>query len=322
MILDKRWILIQPTHRNGGVSPQNMPWTNDSFRMLSKQFNAACYHIQDENIPLDADGYIMCSFDANLAKQEIDFLNKVRANGAKTLLGFSHDGRFLVGGGLLNEDGYLWTSVCEATDVISSGVNPELKIYGRFQHKVIPLGEVVEDLNWSIPFEERPYDLIGCGTVSEQSLSIQLEFLLMAKEKYPNQRIACVIAGHHEPLIKTLRIRYPQMEFPLNIQQDPNLISYLRKAKVFFNPELRPRPARALNEAYYCRTPYISASTTYHSRLCSEFAYDSINFEQMMNKYDAILKEDSNEIVKRMEERAKFDMFDQFYGRITKAFGW
>jgi hypothetical protein len=290
--------------------------------MLSKQFKAPCYHILDANIPLDADGYMICSFDINLIEKEIEFVKKVQANGAKVIVGFSQDMRFLHGGALMSSSGTLWTSLCEVADVISSGVNIDLKIYGRFQHKVIPLGEVLEDYNWTVPEEEKLYDLIGCGSVSEHALSFQLEFLLMAKEKFPDHRIACVIAGQHLPLIEKLRPMYPQIDFPYDPDRMPHLIDYIKKTKVFFNPEIRPRPGRVAMECYYCRVPFIASRMAYHSRLCEEFSYTWIDFQDMLNKYSAIVYSDKKDIISKMEERAKFDMFDQFYKRISDAFGW
>jgi len=323
MIIDKTCAIIQPTHSGGQLSPQNMSWTNDSFRMLSKQFNAPCYHIgEGKNIPLNKDFYILCSFDITIIQKEIEFVNEVHKNGGKVLSGFSQDLRFLNGGALLNHQGYLYTDLCEVSDAVSSGINPEMKVYGRFQNKVIPLGEIIEDINWSTPFEQKEYDLIACGAASEYALSFQLEFLLLAKQRHPDHRIACVIAGQHLPLIETLRKKYPQLEFPMNPQKNPNLLSYIKETKVYANTEIRPRPCRTAMEAYYCRVPFISSGMTYHSRMCPDYAYYWTDIVDMVDKYDLILSRDRNEIIKDMEEKAKYDMFDNFYKRITDKFGW
>jgi len=320
MIPDKKWILVQPSHRGGGLSPQNMQWTNDSFRMLSKQFNAPCYHILDENIPLHADAYIICSFDIALIEKEIEFVKKVKENGAKVLVGFSQDLRFLIGSNLLLPSGTLYTELCKDVDIISSGVNPKLGIYGRYQDKVIPFGEVLEDFNWSVPFEQREYDLITCEAPSEYALAFELEFLLLAKERHPDHRMACLIHGDHQELIYTLRDKYPQIEFPF--KPGLSLIDYIKVTKTFCNPEMRPRPCRTAMESYYCRVPFISSSWTYHSRLCKEFAYDSVSIVDWVDKYDAIVNSDRDQIIRNMEERAKYDSLESIYARISEKFGW
>ncbi len=311
---NKSWILIQPTHHGGEISPVNMGWTNDSFRMLSKQFNAPCYHITDPNIPLTADGYIICSFDINLIEMEIEFVKQVHAQGGKTVVGFSQDLRFLTGGALLNERGSLYTSLCEVTDAISSGVNPEMGIYGRYQDKVIPLAEIIENYNWDIPYEDRDYDLITCEALSEYALGFELEFLLMVKERHPEHRVASCIHSAHMDLIETLRRKYPQIEFPF--VPGLSLIDYIKNTKVFCNPEIRPRPCRTAMEAYYCRVPFISSSWTYHSNICPDFTYKWNSIVDMADKYDLILSRDRSEIIKEMEENAKYDSFENAYKRI------
>lgn len=318
MLPNEKWIIIQPTHQGGQLSLQSMPWTNDSFRMLSKQFDAPCFHILDENIPLDADAYIICSFDINLIEKEIEFTKKVQANGAKVLVGFSQDLRFLTGGALLNHDGFMYTSLCEVADVISSGLNPELGIYGRFQDKVIPLGEIIEDENWSVPIEEKIYDLISCEAVSEYTLGFELEFMLLVKERHPDHKLACIIAGQHLPLIETLRNKYHQLEFPYDPLNMPNLLSYIKKTKVFCNPEIRPRPCRTAMESYYCRVPFISSKWTYHSNICPDYTYRFNDIVEMADKYDLILSRNRNEIIKDMEEKAKYDHFENVYKRIKE----
>jgi hypothetical protein len=311
---NKKVILIQPSHHNGELSSQDQLPTNDSFRQISRQFQAPCWHITDQNIPLSADLYIICSFDINLIEMEIELVKQIHAQGGKTIIGFSQDLRFLTGGALLNEKGSLYTSLCEVTDAISSGVNPEMGIYGRFQDKVIPWGEVIEDYNWDIPYEDREYDLITCEALSEYALSFELEFLLMVKERHPTHRVASCIHGAHMELIETLRKKYPQIEFPFI--PGLSLIDYIKNTKVFCNPEIRPRPCRTAMEAYYCRVPFISSSWTYHSRICPDFTYKWNSIVEMADKYDLIVSRDRDEIVREMEENAKYDSFDNVYKRI------
>ena len=92
----------------------------------------------------------------------------------------------------------------------------------------------------------------------------------------------------------------------------------MKSAKFYFNVELRPRPGRAIVEAYYCRVPFISPYTQYFSCLCPEYAFKYVDFTEMMEKYEAIIRADRDELVRDMEARAKNEMFDAVYQRIKE----
>jgi len=265
---------------------------------------------------------MLCSFDINLIEREISFVSQVQERGAKVIIGFSQDLRFLLGDGLLNSRGALYTDLCEQADVVSAGVNPSLGIYGRFHHKAIPLGEIIEDVNFHDSSIEKKYDFSACGAVSEYALAFQLEILLSVKEQYPDHRVACIISHGANELRQVLAKKYPKIEFPLDLQTNPNLLSYIKESKVFCNPELRPRPGRTSMEAYYCRVPFISSEFTYHSRICPDFTYDRMSITDIVDKYSLIVNSDREQVIKDMEERAKYDHFENAYGRIEKAFGW
>lgn len=323
-MITEKWTLLQPTYKEGMLFSPDYKWVNDSFYNLSRLFYARMYHINDADIEMDSDVYHVCNFDINLIEKEIEFCKKVKANGAKVLVGFSQDLRFLHGGELLSSQCTLYSELCEVADVITSGSNPNLGLYGRYQDKVVDIGEILEPLDFSIPYEDRYIDIMTSGSVGEQSLSFALEFLLMIKDKYPDKRAVCCIHRHHIELIQMLQKKYPQIEFPIILKlptQLSQILQFLRLSKCYCNPEIRPRPARALSEAYYCRTPFISSDSTYLSRLCPDFTYNGNNIVQMFNNYERMLDTSSEDIIKKMEEQAQYDMFENAYKRLKEKLG-
>jgi hypothetical protein len=317
-MIKEKWLLLQPTHHNGTIAAANMPWTNDPFLNLSKYLNAPLWNITD-NVPLNYDIYWLCHFIIDDIEREIAFINQVKNRGAKVFLTFSHDMRFLNGDGLLSKNGLLWTKLCEVADGIGGGVSDKLKIFGRYQDKVISVGDVLANENCSLSYNERPIDLLTSGPSGEQFLSFGLETLLTIKERHPEKRIVCLVQLHHRELILKLQQQYPQIEFP--VDGVVNLMQYMKNTKVYYNPELRPRPGRALIEAYYCRVPFISCSSTYFSKLCSEFSYDQMSIVDIACIYDKLISSDINNIIKNMEERASFDFIEPVCSRIKTKIG-
>jgi hypothetical protein len=310
-----RWTLINPTYKNGIQFLSEAVWCNDSFYNLSRLFDAKLYHITDSNIDETADAYFIPNFDIALIDKEIEFAKKMKARGAKILAAYSQDVRFLHGGGLINNDGTLYTGLCEVADVISSGVNPNMKIFGRYQDKVIHMGEIIEDNDFSIPYEKRDIDLLTSGAIGEECLSFELEFLSLVKQRHPEKKVVSVVHGCYGELIEKLKIKYPQIQF-----ESSSFIHFLQRAKVYCNPELRPRPGRTLAECYYCRVPFIASEMMYHSKMCSEFTYRWSSIVDWADTYDRILGSDTNKIISNMEERAIFDNFNNVNERIMKGF--
>lgn len=311
------WVMVNPTHRNGRTVRKEMMWSNDSFDNLARLLGAKLYHILDANIDEMADAYYIANFDINLIEKEIEFAKKMKVRGAKILAAYSQDVRFLHGAGLVNDNGTLWTGLAEVADVISSGINPDLKIFGRYQPKVIPMGEVVEDNNFSIPYEQRDIDLLTSGAIGEECMSFEFEFLSLIKERHPEKRVVSCIHGCYANVIERLKANFPWIE----ISTEP-LLGLMQRAKVYCNPELRPRPGRSLVEAYYCRTPFISSDMMYHSKLCQEFTYKWSSIVMWADVYDEVLQSDYNEVIRKMEERAVEDNFENVYNRIIKGFGY
>lgn len=317
-MVKEKWLILNPTHHNGGIAPTNLGWTNDSFLNASKFFQAPLYNISN-NIPLGFDVYWFVQYAIGDIEKEIEFMKKVKSTGAKVFLTFSHDLRFLHGSGMMNESGLLWTELCKYTDGIGSGISDELKIFGRYQDKVVSLGDILLDYNVSKPFDERTIDILISGPPGEQFLSFGLETLLLIKERHPEKRIVCLVQHHHKELIFKLRKLYPQIEFPL--EGVTSLMQYMVDAKVYYNPEVRPRPGRAMMEAYYCRVPFISYASTYFSRICKEFSYDTMSIVDIADIYEKLILSDIPEVIRTMEERGKFDFAESFYNRIANKLG-
>lgn len=311
----EKWVIINPTYKGGGMVPPYAPWGNDSFANISRLFQAEMFHITDPNIDETGDVYFIDNFEIGLIDKEIEFALKMKARGAKIVIGFSQDLRFFHGSGMMNNNGTLWTDLCKVADCIASGGSYDLKIYGRFQDKVIPWGEVLEDNDFSIPYENRTIDLVTSGATGEETISFEVEMFLILKEKYPNKRFVCCIRHGYRDIGEKLQAKYPQIEFPFEGQP---LMYYMRQSRAYLNIELRPRPARALMEAYYCRVPFISSSQTYHSNLCPDFTFNKTDFIDIAEKYNLMLSKPHKEIIADMEERAKFDSFESVYKRIKE----
>jgi len=313
-MIAEKWIILQPTYHNGIISPQNLGWTNDPFLITSKFLKAPLYNIKDQNIPLDYDIYWLIQYSIDDLEKEIAFVKQIKSLGKKTFLSFSHDLRFANGSGLMNANGLLWTELCKYVDGIGSGVSDDLKIFGRYQDKTISFGDILLDYNFSKPYNERTIDVLMSGPPGEQFLSFGLETLLLIKKQHPEKRIVCLVQKHHKELIYKLRTLYPEIEFPL--EEVKSLIQFMPDAKMYYNPEIRPRPGRAMIEAYYCRVPFICYSGTYFSKLCKEFSYNQMSIVDIVSIYNRFLETDVSEIIQKMEERGQFDSFENVYNRI------
>lgn len=318
-------VILQPTHHNSLVMPPNNQWSNDSFLNMSRLLNAKLFHIDDFNIDTTADIYHICNFDIENIEKEIDFAEARKRDGAKIIVGFSQDLRFLHCDGLMNSNGILWTELCKVADAVTCGLSADLDMYGRYKDRVIDWGELLEPMDFStMPYDKRPIDFLTSGPIGEQTLSFELELLLTIKEKYPEKRVVSCIHGIHHEKIRKLAIRYPQIEFPFNSENPTNgkpLIYYLQQAKVYCNPEVRPRPGRAMMDAFYCRVPFISSSWTYFSRLCPDFKFHRNSISEIVEQYEKILNSDGNEIIKDMEEKAIYDMWYNVFSRAKKKLG-
>lgn len=313
--MNERWAIIQPTHVDQRLLPIDTLWSNDSFNNLSKLFQARLYHITQNNIPEDYDVYWLINFDIELIDKEILFLKRVKEKGAKIIIGFSQDWRFLLGKKLISSSGTLYTELCEIADVIGGGINFNYGAFGRYQNKVVDMGEILWDLDFSIPLENRNIDFLVSGCLNGFSHAYEIELLSLIHEKYPDKKLAICIPDMHE-IKYILMKKYPFIYFPMS--EEIKFMDVLKNAKTYCNLEIRPRGGRCLIEAYYCRVPFISSYPTYFSRLCPDTIYNHLDVNEVFEKYKILKNSNLQTYINDMEEKAKYDYFENVYKRIKE----
>jgi hypothetical protein len=300
----------------GAPSP-NIPWDIDCNVGLGRLLHCGASCVGNANIDMTADIYVMLCAYPHAYEQEIEFIKTVRSRGAKVILCISTDYKFLTGHELMNSNGILYTALCKEADIILPGIPSHMKLFGRYQHKVIDMSLFLERINFSLPYEQRDIDILLSGSIdrNELTLSFAIEIMLMLKERYPEKRIVYPTAK--KDLLQPL---YPEIEFQevKGIANNQGLVPWLQKSKIYINPDARPGPGRAVIESFYCRTPYICSSMCYASKYYSDFTYDHINFETIVSQYDKLLNSDRNEVIKKSEQLAEEDYFDKAILRLME----
>jgi hypothetical protein len=309
-----KFVILNPTHVDKRKISKDTPWSNDSFNNLSRLFDAQLFHINNEGIDETGDIYWLINFDINLLDKELDFLKKMKDKGKKIIVGFSQDRRFMLGKELITKNGTLFTEMYKIADIVSGGINPKLKMFGRYQDKIVSFGEILEDINFSIPVENREYDFMISGEKNGDTLSLETELALMIKEKHPDKKVLICIPDEVELKWK-LADKYKEIEFPTS--KIP-FLEYLKHSKYYCNMEIRPRSGRCLIESYYCRVPFISSWNCYHSNLMDEFSYRNYDLVDIFKRYEEIIFIEYNDLIEMMEYRAKFDGFQYVYERIME----
>jgi hypothetical protein len=290
---------------------ENAPWDNWPDKNMARLTRAPMYHLEHFEqglLPLDADIYVMCQFDISLIEREIEMCKYLKSLGKKIVIGFSADLRFLIGNCLISPLGTLYTELLEYVDIIMSGIHTNWAIYGRYSHKVMPYGVVVEKLNFSNSNVEKNIDILFGSSCGDECLGFNLELLLMIKERHPGHRICYSITPSIIPQVQKYADR---IEFVYG-----TLIERLPYTKLYMDAQLRPRSGRSLLEAFYFRVPTISTKWAYHSRFCPDYTFDIMDFGYIADLYDKFLLSDRNAIVIKMEEQAEFDYFDNFWPRL------
>lgn len=315
---DKKWLIMQPIEGGRWSTPNfNAPWNDDCNIALGKLLQCGASHINNVDIDMTADIYILLSAYTHTYEHEIEFIRKVKANGSKVILSISSDYKFLTGDNLINKNGIIYTALCKEVDIIMSGIPSHMKFFGRYQHKVINMGMFLERVNFSLPYEQRDIDILLSGSINrnEITLAFAIEIMLMLKEKYPDKRI--VYPTNRKNILQPL---YPEIEFQDAITtNNRGLIPWLSKSKVYINPDARPGPGRAIIESFYSRTPYISSTMCYASKYYPDFTYNHMNIEKIVNQYDKLLNSNREEILKKSEQLAEEDYFDNAIQRIMNT---
>lgn len=312
---DKKWVLMQGVP-NGrfNAPPKDTPWTNDTNVALCKMLQANASHVNNNDIDYTADIYILILLETELYERYLEFIKEVHSRGAKVILCVSSDHRFMVGQGLLNSRGINYTDICAEADLIFSQVPESLKLYGRYQSKVIGVGMIPERVNFGLPYDQRDIDILLSGTIpAELSLSYAIEIMMMLKEKYPDKRIV-----YPTQYVNILQPRYPSIEFVHvnSVTPGSGLVDLLRRSKHYINPELRPTAGRAMVESFYCRTPYVCSSMSFASKYFPDFTYDNMNLEHIVNQYDKMLNSNRGEIIQKAEQLAEEDYFGNLMIRV------
>jgi len=305
-------ILIQPLRTSWKAPNLNIPWDNNSFFTLSKLLQADAYHIESPNIDLNANIYWMCSFDIGLLKKEIEFAKRIKELNKKFILSFSQDLRFLLGNFLVNDEGIHYGDLCNYADVILAGMNPNIKVFGRNQYKLMEFGLPVERITFpTIPFNNRKIDILVSNNAGEENWGFTTEFLFYLKEKFPNKEIA------YSTSLPTQKI-HPQLRNIITFVPF-GLINYLKNAKIYINLELRPRPGRSLLESYYFDVPFIASSFSYFSKLFPDFTFNFLDFEFIIESCNVLLEEKNHlNYLQKAKEIMEFVYFDNFYKRLIK----
>jgi len=314
--MDPKWIIIQPLKGTGQdihIPPVTEAWSPNPFRNLARLLQCKQYHIEDTNIDMTGDIYYFINFDCELFEKEIALMKVLKELNKKIIYAFSQDMRFLIGNGLMNSRGTLYSEICELADVIFGGTSQECNIFGRYSDKVLYLGECIEDLNYSQL--DKSIDLLMSGSVGEETIPFALEIGLSIKKKYPSHRVVYALHSNYDR-VSILRDKFPEIEFITTMP----LIELMKMSKVYINPELRPRPGRAIIEAFYCRVPCVCSSFTYHSRLFARHNYSCMDIPYIIHQYIR-LQSESELAIKYAEIMATYDHKENWFNRVYSKLG-
>ena len=318
----KKWLIMQPIAGGEWQAPSpNLKWDIDCNVGLGRLLHSGASCVGNARIDMTADIYVMLCAYPHAYEKEIEFMRTVRARGAKVVLCISTDYKFLTGHELINSNGILYTALCKEADVILPGIPSHMKLFGRYQHKVIDMSLFLERINFSLPYEQRDIDILLSGSIdrNELTLAFAIEIMLILKEKYPDKRI--VYPTLRKDILQPL---YPEIEFTdaKLLPHNQGLVPLLSRSKIYINPDPRPGPGRAVVESFYCRTPYISSTMCYASKYYPDFTYDNMNFETITNQYDKLLNSNRDEVINKSEQLAEEDYFDKAIGRLMiKLYG-
>jgi len=309
----KRWAGISVFHDYSLPAPVNEPWSVNVERNLFRLLQAPSWSINNTaNIPIqEFDIFVVPNFDIRDVDKQVDFIKRVKDAGKKVVVAYSQDSRFLTGAALIcMETGTLYTAICEYADLIFAGLAENLHMFGRYEHKVFPFGYPFERLNYSRPYDQRAYDLLVATNGGTIDFGYSVELLLTLKDRFPSKRIVFSI----DPALSHLYKRYSD-----KIEFIPGgLLTHLPLSKAFLDPQLRPRPNRSIHEAWMCRTPFISSSFCYYSKLFPGFNYSKMDMIDIGDKYELLQSLDYNLLIAEAEKIAEAEYFDNKYIELLK----
>lgn len=293
---DKKWTWITPLNTTWNPPDPNEGYTIDAERNFTRLIRANAFHIDCENIDMTSDIYVLVQFDINNIEKEIEFVKKIKSLDKKFVLCYSADLRFLLGNCFVSKKGTLYTELCKYADVILSGTSTDIDIYGRYYNKVLHWGLPVERLDFSDrSYNERQIDILISSSAGEESFSFEFELEMLLLEKHPDLKIVHSLQECHKSWLDPFRNK--GVEFV-----HESLLKNLVNTKVYINPEIRPRGGRALLDAYYCRTPFISCDMTFYSQIFPEFTYNRMHINNIADLYDKVIQSNYNTIISKAEK--------------------
>lgn len=301
--MSKKWMVVQPLPASWDVPPEGHAWSIDPFYQISRLVRARGTNIGEPNIPMDCDIYFLISFNISLLHQELEFIRKVHAHGKKVVVAFSQDNRFSTGDHLVDQYGNIYTDLVGEADLTISGMSGDLHIYGRFQDKVIPGGQFLERLNFSDEGIPREIDVLMSGNSLENAFGFAMEIALSIKTKFPWARVVYSLRdgfGYHENALRARGIEVAR----------PPLVELLKRSKVYIDHQIRPRPGRVLDEAWYCRTPFIAHEDTYLSRIFPQYRYKKMSIDYIMDLYTGLSVRAVNDRPKLITDAARLAEWD------------
>ena len=302
---EKKWCWITALYAKWAAPDPNEIWTRNSERNFTRLIQSPAYHVNFANeIDFDKfDIFVLVNFNMEDFEKEIDFLKKVKQAGKKSVLCFSADYRFTLGNCLANSKGTIYTDLCEHADVILSGMPEEFGLFGRYQEKVLPWALPLERKNFSLSYNHRIIDMAFSSSAGEESFAFNLELMLMFKQRHPDMNILYTLHDQHKDWIKLYQNR--GIDF-----KHIDLMDYLPKTKVYVNTEVRIRGGRAMEEAWHCRTPFISSDATFYNKIFPQFSFNKLNMKNIVDMYDEIIASDYNTLIKEAELRVEPLYFD------------
>jgi hypothetical protein len=298
-----------------GQDGPNTCWSNDVRanlqRLLHVPISRGIFLPQNEN----ADIHLITSYVYTKYQAEIDYARKVRAKGKKVIIALGSDGRWLNGSQLMGPDGANYTGLCAEADAILSEVHPAWKVYGRYQHKVLPLAQPLEPFN----FQEtgtRDIDVLAAGSNGIGGHPYAVEVGHMIMDKYPTFKYAVVVRPEH---VAMFRQNYPRLTFIDAATEDFH--KSISRSKVVVNIELKARGGRIPVDGFRTNTPVISSGGAFFSQLYPDLSFDKIDLDFIVNRIEYAIQ-NRDEIIKRSKEFAKPFYFPEWEKTIYKALGF
>jgi hypothetical protein len=300
-------------HAGEGVGGPNTFCTEDTRANYQRLLNVSISRNILEPQNEDADIHLVSNGGYDTIQLEIDFIRKMKAKDKKVIVGMSADGRWLNGLGLLSAEGHHYTEVLIEADAIISEVNPNWKVYGRYQHKVIPISEPLEHFIFKSA-KIKDIDVLLAGTTHHLAYAVEAAYMLLDK----NPEYKCII-GTSPQYIEAFRKRHPRLNFEFTGPHS-TFEEYLKRSKILLNLEMKPRGGRVPMWGYYAGIPVVCSSGAFYSQLYPSLAFDRIDLEYIVDRAECALQ-NSTELINNAKEIARPYYFPEWIKTIYRKLG-